>query len=150
DFARFEDGRGKRVLEVGVGMGADHAEWARRAPSYLAGVDLTPRAIEMTGARLEMSSLTSDLKVADAEHLPFEDASFDIVYSWGVLHHTPDTPSAVREVLRVLKPGGQARVMLYHKHGLVFQLLWLRYALLAGKPLRSMDEVIAVHAESAG
>lgn len=149
-FARFDEGRGRDVLEVGVGMGADHLEWARRGPRRLAGVDLTERAVEHTRTRLGLYGLSSELRVGDAEALPFPDASFDIVYSWGVLHHSPDTPRAVDEVWRVLRPGGVARVMVYHRYSLVGAMLWTRYALLRGRPLRSLDDVYAEHLESPG
>ena len=92
DFARFPDGRDRDVLEIGVGMGADHLEWAKSSPHSLTGVDLTPRAIELTGARFDAHGMTSKLECADAERLPFADNSFDLVYSWGVLHHSPNTP----------------------------------------------------------
>ena len=150
EFARFSDGQGQRVLEIGVGMGVDHAEWARHRPARLAGVDLTEKAIHLTRERLAMLDLASDLRVADAESLPFDDESFDLVYSWGVLHHTPDTVAAVREVHRVLRPGGRARIMLYRKHGIVFLLLWARHALLVGKPMRTIEEVAATQNESVG
>ncbi|MGH7648174.1 MAG: class I SAM-dependent methyltransferase, partial [Gemmatimonadaceae bacterium] len=86
DFAKFATARGRDVLEVGVGMGADHAEWARNGPRSLTGIDLTPRAIDHTKTRLTILDRTSRLLVGDAETLPFPDASFDLVYSWGVLH----------------------------------------------------------------
>ncbi len=130
-FARFADGRERDVLEVGVGMGADHLEWARSRLRSLAGLDLTERAVEHTSRRLALAGLRSDLRVGDAEHLPFPDASFDLVYSWGELHHSPDTARAVREVRRVLRPGGIARVMIYHKWSAVGLMLWTRYGLLA-------------------
>jgi SAM-dependent methyltransferase len=62
-----------------------------------------------------MSGLPGTFQIADAENLDFADASFDRVYSHGVLHHTPDTARAISEIHRVLKPGGQAMVMLYHR-----------------------------------
>jgi SAM-dependent methyltransferase len=127
-FARFESGRGLDVLEVGVGMGADHLEWARHMPRSLSGIDLTERAIAHTATRLALYDLRSDLRVADAEKLPFRDASFDLVYSWGVLHHSPDTSRAVREVLRVLRPGGVARVMIYHAHSMLHAVVAVRVA----------------------
>ena len=150
DFARFSEGRGLDVLEIGVGMGADHFEWAKAAPRTLSGIDLTPRGVEYTRARLASASHISDLRVADAEALPYPDASFDLVYSWGVLHHSPDTPRAIQEVYRVLRPGGRARVMIYHKYSFVGYMLWLRYALLAGRPTRSLADVYACHLESPG
>jgi SAM-dependent methyltransferase len=150
DFARFADGAGRDVLEIGVGMGADHLQWARATPRTLTGVDLTPRAISHCRARLAIYGLESELRVADAEALPFPDASFDIVYSWGVLHHSPDTARAIREVHRVLRPGGQARIMVYHSQSIVGYLLWIRYALLRFQPWRSLAEVYAAHLESPG
>lgn len=150
DFARFADAFGRDVLEVGVGMGADHAELARARPRSLSGIDLTPRAIEFTRARLACEGLASQVEVADAEALPFPDASFDLVYSWGVLHHSPDTARALREVHRVLRPGGTARIMIYHKWSLVGYMLWIRYALLAGRPSRPVADVYAHHLERPG
>lgn len=149
-FARFADGRDRDVLEIGVGMGADHLQWARSAPRRLVGIDLTPRAVEFTRARLGAAGLPSDVRVGDAEALPFDDASFDIVYSWGVLHHSPDTAAAIAEVRRVLRPGGTARIMIYHSRSVIGAVLWLRYALLAGHPFRSMASIYAEHLESPG
>lgn len=150
DFAKFATGRGRDVLEVGVGMGADHAEWARHVPRTLTGIDLTPRAVSHTKARLSILDRTSRLLVGDAENLPFSDESFDLVYSWGVLHHSPDTARAIREVHRVLRPGGQARIMIYHSRSIVGALLWTRYALLAGHPGVGLKRVYAEHLESPG
>ena len=71
------------------------------------GIDLTARAIEITKKRLSFYDLSSNLKVGDAENLEFSDNSFDFIYSWGVIHHSPDTQKAVDEIYRVLKPGGR-------------------------------------------
>ncbi len=149
-FAGFSQGTGKDVLEIGVGMGADHLEWAKSSPRSLTGIDLTDRAIQFTQERLGFYGLHSDLRAADAENLPFPDNSFDIVYSYGVLHHSPDTAQAIREVHRVLRPGGSARIMIYHSRSLVGYMLWLRYALAAGKPFRSLRDIYATHLESPG
>jgi len=150
DFARFEEGRGQDVLEIGVGMGADHVEWARSGPRRLAGVDLTPRAVAWTTQRLGTYGFTSELRKGDAEHLPFPDESFDIVYSWGVLHHSPDTPQAFREAHRVLRPGGILRAMIYHRPSFVGLMLWARYELATGHPSRGLSDVYAHHLESPG
>lgn len=150
DFARFKEAAGKDALEIGVGMGTDHLELAKSGPRTLTGVDLTPRAIELTTERFAKKGIKSDLRVADAENLPFADNSFDFVYSWGVLHHTPDTPKAIREVHRVLRPGGVARMMVYYKHSLVGWMLWARYGLLAGKPFTSLAEIYSKYLESPG
>lgn len=149
-FADFPSGRGRDVLEIGTGMGCDHRQWALAGPRSLKGIDLTQRAVAFTREHLALESLSSDLRVADAERLPFEDSSFDIVYSWGVLHHSPDTPRAFREVHRVLRPGGVAKIMIYHTHSLTGYMLWLRYGLLAGRPRRSLREIYDEHLESPG
>jgi SAM-dependent methyltransferase len=150
DFARFEEGAGQDVLEIGVGMGADHLEWAKSGPRRLAGVDLTPRAVSWTTQRLETFGFAADVQEADAERLPFPDDSFDIVYSWGVLHCSPDTPRAFREAHRVLRPGGTLRAMIYHRPSMVGLMLWARYGLAAGHPTRSFKDVYTHHLESPG
>jgi len=150
DFARFEDGAGRDVLEVGVGMGADHLMWARSAPKTLSGIDLTERGVEFTRSRLLHEGVPSDLRVADAEALPFTSDSFDLVYSWGVMHHSPDTQACFREACRVLRSGGEARIMVYHTWSLVGLMLWARYGLAAGRPGRSMADIYAEHLESPG
>ena len=112
--ANFSSAKGLRVLEIGCGMGTDGAQFAKAGADYT-GVDLTEAAIELSRKRFELFGLRGAFRVADAENLDFTDESFDLVYSHGVLHHTPDTARAVREIHRVLKPGGRAIVMLYHR-----------------------------------
>lgn len=148
-FAAFDDTAGKEVLEIGVGLGSDHVRFAR-AGAVLTGVDLTPAAIDLTQRRLALEGLWSDLSVADAEALPFHDRSFDVVYSWGVLHHTPDSDRAIREALRVLRPGGRACLMLYARRSWVGAGLWTRYGLLRGRPWLSVARILAEHLESPG
>jgi ubiquinone/menaquinone biosynthesis C-methylase UbiE len=148
-FADFENSRGKRVLEVGVGLGADHLMYAAHGAD-LYGIDLTMRAIEHCSRRLSVAGLSSGLSVADAENLEFADRTFDIVYSWGVLHHSPDPRRAIAEAHRVLKDGGTARIMLYHKYSMVGFMLWMRYALLMLRPWRSLDYIYATYLESPG
>src|SRR5205807_1080625 len=106
-FAEFDRWGGKDVLEIGVGLGTDFTRFVR-AGANAHGVDLTQAAIELVHHRLELEQLSADIRVGDAERLPFEGESFDLVYSWGVLHHTPDTRRALAEVRRVLRPGGEA------------------------------------------
>lgn len=148
-FADFESSKDLRVLEIGVGIGADHQRFAQ-AGADLYGIDLTERAVEYTRHRLAEFGLRSKCNIGDAEHLDFQDELFDRVFSWGVLHHSPDTPRAIAEVWRVLKFGGVAKIMIYHKWSLVGFMLWIRYALFTLKPWRSMDEVYAHHLESPG
>lgn len=149
EFAQFNQSSGKDVLEIGVGLGADHQRWAESG-AKLSGIDLTERAISHVRNRFGMVGLNSVLQVGDAESLPYSDGSFDLVYSWGVLHHTPDTQTAFDEVWRVLRPGGVAKIMIYHKYSIIGLMLWLRYGLLAGRPFRSMADIYANHLESPG
>ncbi|GAB3318881.1 hypothetical protein GCM10027299_10960 [Larkinella ripae] len=149
EFADFQSYGDKAVLEIGVGLGADHQRFAE-AQSRLQGCDLTERAVEHTRERLKLFNLSSALRVADAENLPYETNSFDLVYSWGVIHHSPDTKRVASEIYRVLKPGGEAKIMIYHKHSWVGYLLWLRYALAAGKPATGLATIYANHLESPG
>jgi SAM-dependent methyltransferase len=148
-FADFDGARGKRLLEIGIGAGTDFVRFAR-AGAVATGVDLTEHAVALVRRRLELEGLTAEVRTADAENLPFEDESFDRVYSWGVLHHTPDTARSVREAIRVLHPGGELCVMLYARHSWISYGMWVRHALLAGRPWRSLSDVLAGHMESEG
>lgn len=112
--ADFASTRGLRVLEIGCGLGTDGAQFAKAGAAYT-GVDLTDAAVALAQRRFELSELPGEFRKADAENLDFADDSFDVVYSHGVLHHTPDTARAIKEVHRVLCPGGRAVVMLYHR-----------------------------------
>lgn len=148
-FAQFERWRDRRVLEIGVGLGTDFARFAR-AGARVTGIDLTEASADLVRRRLELEGLEGDVAVADAEELPFADGSFDLVYSWGVLHHTPNTERAIAEVRRVLAPGGEARVMLYSRRSWFALGVWGRAALLRGRPWRSLTDVLADSVESPG
>jgi ubiquinone/menaquinone biosynthesis C-methylase UbiE len=149
DFADFDQYKGKKVLEIGVGLGADHQKFAE-AGAILTGLDLTERAIEHTRQRFHTLGLSSELRVADAEELPFDDEAFDLVYSWGVLHCSPNTERAIAEAFRVLRPGGVAKIMIYHKYSFVGFMLWFRYALLRLRPLTSLKAIYGQYLESPG
>lgn len=151
-FARFPEGRDKKLLEIGVGAGSDFSSWVA-AGADATGVDLTVEACEITRRHVEARDLQDQphrVLVADAERLPFPSDHFEMVYSWGVLHHSPDTRTAFREAQRVLQPGGTIRAMVYHTRSWTGLLLWLRYGLLTGKPSRSIGSVMADHFESPG
>ena len=145
----FDQFAGKRLLEVGCGMGTDLLQFAR-AGADVTGVDLTPRSVETSRHHLRLYEQTGDFALTDAERLPFADESFDVVYSNGVLHHTPDTAGAVREVHRVLRPGGLARVMLYHRDSwhYWFEII-LHRGLLRGHLLRgqSAEDIMSRYVE---
>lgn len=149
EFIESENFNNKIVLEIGVGLGSDHQQLALRG-AVLYGCDLTERAIEWTKRRFELMELKSDLRIADAENLPFRDKFFDIVYSWGVLHHSPDTPKAIKEVYRILNPKGKALIMIYQKRSLVGFMLWFRYGLLLGRPWIGLEKIYSRYLESPG
>jgi ubiquinone/menaquinone biosynthesis C-methylase UbiE len=108
---------GPRVLEIGCSMGMDTAELAAMG-CQMTGVDLSPKSIEVAQNHFAMRGLSADLRVGNAEALEFPDATFDAVYSFGVLHHTPHIEQALDEVYRVLKPNGKIFLMLYNRHSL--------------------------------
>ncbi|NOQ55751.1 MAG: methyltransferase domain-containing protein [Nanohaloarchaea archaeon] len=115
DVIGFSKYKGKKVLEVGCSVGTDLSQFAKHG-AIVTGIDLTPEGIRLAKERFKTMGLKGTLKTADAENLPFDDNSFDIVYSFGVLHHTPNTQKTIDEVYRVLKKGGEAKIMLYHKN----------------------------------
>jgi ubiquinone/menaquinone biosynthesis C-methylase UbiE len=149
-FAQFTRAREKKVLEVGVGASTDFLQWVR-AGAQAHGIDLTQEAIDHARQRLAVYGLeAADLRPADCEALPFDDDSFDLVYSWGVIHHTPDTFKALREIARVTRPGGRAKVMVYNRRSLWVLAVWVRHALLTGRPWKSRRWVMHNKMESLG
>ena len=114
--------RGKRVLEIGLGQGADAEQIARRGAIY-SGVDLTEESVKRVKMRFALKGIESEcVEQASALELPFEDGTFDVVYSHGVLHHIPEIAKAQSEIARVLKPTGRLIAMLYAKWSLNYLL----------------------------
>lgn len=128
-IARYPNWRGKRVLEIGVGLGKDFSRFVRNG-ARATGIDLSAKSLELTKKRLELFNLKGNLCIADAENLPFKDNVFDLIFSWGVLHHTPETKKAINEVYRCLKPDyGKTIIMLYNKRSFLciyYKMLFLR------------------------
>jgi ubiquinone/menaquinone biosynthesis C-methylase UbiE len=118
-FVPFGELEGKDVLEVGCGSGIAVQLFAE-AGANVTAVDLTPWAVATTKARMEAFGLEADVREADGESLPFADASFDVVFSWGVIHHTSDMDAALGQLVRVLRPGGRLVLMLYHRRSIFF------------------------------
>ncbi len=144
EAAGFEKAKGLRVLEIGCGLGTDGARFARAGAVYT-GVDLTEAAVSLARRRFELEGLPGEFRVADAEALEFADGSFDLVYSHGVLHHTPDARAAVREVHRVLAPTGRAVVMLYHRHSYNYRVNIRLLRRLGARLLRTEAGVRLAH-----
>lgn len=122
----FDGSAGRKLLDIGCGPGWLTVTYAS-AGAFVTAVDLTETAVFITKKVLESKSLSADVHVANAELLPFGDASFDIVVSSGVLHHTPDTVKAFSEAFRVTRPGGRGLITLYRlgalHHPLIFPLV---------------------------
>jgi ubiquinone/menaquinone biosynthesis C-methylase UbiE len=136
DQLDYAGAAGRDVLDVGCGQGIDLVRFAA-AGARVTGIDLTPRHVELARANLAARGLEGTVVVGDAERLPFADASFDRVSSNGVLHHTPGIEAALREIRRVLRPGGEARIVLYNRSSLHYWIhQFLYWGLMKGR-LRS-------------
>lgn len=105
---------GARVLEIGCGMGTMAMNWAQNGSSVTA-VDLNPTSIEQTRRRFDLFDLEGDIRQMDGNRLEFADGSFDYVYSWGVLHHSPQLAKSLTEFMRVLRKDGEFGLMLYSR-----------------------------------
>src|SRR5258705_10709498 len=128
EVMEFQKFQGAELLEIGCGMGTDLLQFSRGGARCTA-VDITPRSIEITRHRFALYNQPGSFLLSDAEHLPFRSESFDVVYSNGVLHHTPDTQGSIDEVYRVLRNGGTAKVMVYHRNSLNY---WMEIVLRRG------------------
>lgn len=138
---------GKQVLEIGCGMGLHTAELVRRGATVTA-IDITDFAVKATSERLRQQGLSAEVHRIDAEALPFVDGQFDLVWSWGVIHHSSCTTRIVREIARVLQPQGEARVMVYNRQSFKARYLLARYYFLAGEfRHRTPDEVLWNHTD---
>jgi SAM-dependent methyltransferase len=150
DVAGFDQHPREKVLEIGVDLGTDILQFAR-AGSDAYGIDLTTRAVELTSQRLEPEGLTGHFQQASFTELPFEDNSFDVVYSFGVLHHSAETKQGIAEIHRVLKPDGQLMVMLYHKGFKYYVRKLFLYGVLKGELLTSSpQQIVTRHSEDFG
>jgi ubiquinone/menaquinone biosynthesis C-methylase UbiE len=114
DYFRFQEFAQKKVLEIGIGQGSDLLQFGR-AGAECHGVDITDNHIKLTTMNFELNRIPVDIRKSDATALPFADATFDCVYSFGVIHHIPEAERVLAEVRRVLKPGGMLMLALYYK-----------------------------------
>ena len=149
DLVQFERWKDRTVLEIGCGAGVDLVRFARSGARII-GVDLSVHSLRLASRWLSLNGLPATVLQSDAETLPFKENSFDLIYSWGVLHHTPDTSRAIREAIRVCKPGGDLLVMLYNRRSLVALQVWLRFGLFRGRPFADLRRLLAQHMESPG
>jgi SAM-dependent methyltransferase len=152
------DLRGRRVLEIGLGQGAESEQLIRRGARW-SGLDLTHESVERVRARLELRALPfEDLREGSALDIPWPDGSFDVVFSHGVLHHIPDIHTAQTEMHRVLRPGGTLLAMVYARRSLNYQLsirvvrraiLAMAYPLRHTRLLHKAPPILRQHLENA-
>lgn len=146
-FAEFSRWSGKRVLEIGCGIGTDTINFAR-AGAHVTAVDLSEKSLEIAKQR----ATVYNLKNIDFVHANVEDLrasvsprGFDLIYSFGVIHHTPHPDRALSEMTALLKPGGVLKLMVYHRHS------WKVYFVLStyGRgAFWNLDRMIAEHSEA--
>lgn len=134
-IAEFDQFSGRDVLEIGVGQGSDHFMFAKNGAA-IKGIDLTEKHCRMTRDFLRAFNLDSCVVNGNATKLPFDDESFDHVYSNGVLLLVPNLEAAMSEILRVLRPGGSATIMLYNKRSIHY---WIKTRLFYGWALNEDD-----------
>jgi SAM-dependent methyltransferase len=126
---------GRRVLEIGCGMGT----WTQTFTEWgcdVTAIDLTGYAVEMTKKRLELAGLKADVLQMDAADTGLSADEFDFIWSWGVIHHSPHTEQIVKEIHRLLKPGGEFGIMVYHKYSIHSMYVLFRLGLIRGDLLR--------------
>jgi len=147
----FAGQNGKQVLEVGGGLGTDLAQFAKNG-ALVTDVDLSAGHLQMAQDNFRLRGLNGRFVHHDAESLPFDDDTFDLVYSNGVIHHTPNTARMVREMWRVLKPGGRAIVMVYAENSLLYwrNLVWQGGLKNGDLATRSMGDIMSRTVERGG
>ncbi|WP_444858788.1 class I SAM-dependent methyltransferase [Sphingosinicella sp.] len=131
--------KGARVLEIGCGMGF-HSELLLRAGANVTSVDISPTSVSSTQKRLDLKGLKGDVRQMDAEHLDLPDAEFDLVWSWGVIHHSARTGRVLREINRVMKPDGEVRLMVYNLEGMQAYVTMMRRYMFGFWRGRSLDD----------
>jgi ubiquinone/menaquinone biosynthesis C-methylase UbiE len=147
-FAEFEGWRGKKVLEIGCGIGTDTVNFARHGATVTA-VDLSPQSLDLARRRVEIYGLQENVRFysGSAEELasfvPVE--RYDLIYSFGVIHHTPHPERVLQQMQRYAKPGTTVKIMVYHRHS------WKVFEILMGYgkgQFWRLKELVAEHSEA--
>lgn len=137
----FDSLKGKAVLEIGCGMGL-HSQLLSQAGAKLTSIDISDVSIEATSRRLALHGLSAEVRRMDACNLEFPDNTFDFVWSWGVIHHSARTAVIIKEIARVLRPGGETRIMVYNLNGMWAYLTILRDYVFGFWRGRTIDECL--------
>jgi len=139
------------VLEIGVGNGSHAQLLAQECKSYT-GIDLTAYAVSSTKKRFEIFDIAETIKQMDAEKLDFPSESFDYIWTWGVIHHSANTSKILKEMNRVLRPGGKATIMVYHRSFLYYYIFnGLFRGILCGgfSATRSLHKLVQISTDGA-
>lgn len=139
---------GRRVLEIGCGMGTwtqTFAEWG----CDVTAIDLAPYSVEMTKSRLKVTGLKASVMEMDARDMRALADQFDFIWSWGVIHHSPDTEQIVKEIERLLKPGGEFGIMVYYKYSIHSLYVLFRLGLIGGELFKyGWEDLQARHSDA--
>ena len=148
ELMEFDRHPGEKILEIGAGIGTDHAQFAK-AGGIMHDLDLAGGHLRLAQRNFRLRGLEGTFLHGDAESIPFPDNTFDLVYSNGVIHHTPNTARVVGEIYRVLKPGGRCIIMVYAENSLHYwRILFLLIGLRRGEiETASMGEIMSRHVE---
>ena len=120
NFADFAKYNSKDVLEIGCGIGTAAQSFAENGANYI-GIDISDYSIELAKKRFEVFNLAGKFMTGNIELINnIDNKQFDLIYSFGVLHHTPDINKAIRNIYLMLKPGGEFKLMLYAKNSLKY------------------------------
>jgi 2-polyprenyl-3-methyl-5-hydroxy-6-metoxy-1,4-benzoquinol methylase len=147
-FADFERWSGKRVLEVGCGIGTDSINFAR-AGAELTAVELSDESLRIAAQRADVMGVADRIRFiqANAEELTtaLDPEPYDLVYSFGVIHHTPHPDRALAEMRALTAPGGTLKLMIYHRRS--WKVFWIVAAEGRGRIWKT-DELVAEHSEA--
>lgn len=150
EFINFASLGQKDILEIGVGNGSCAQLFATHAKSFI-GIDLTDYAVKSTSARFALFNVGGKIFKMDAEQLQFPNNSFDFIWSWGVIHHSSNTKQILDEIYRVLRPGGSAVIMVYHRGWWNYYMMGILEGIVSGTlwKERSLVRAIQLHTDGA-
>lgn len=147
-FADFKNWKGAKVLEVGCGLGTETTQFAR-AGADITAIDVSTESVNHTNNRLTLYGLKGQAIHMNAEDMQLKDDTFDLVYSWGVIHHSPNPQKVINEIRRVLKPSGMFKGMMYHRFSTMGIAVWIK-DFLKYKQLVSLKTALDRSLESPG
>ncbi len=146
-FAEFDHWEGKRVLEVGCGIGTDSINFAR-AGAHLTAVDLSSKSLDIARQRAEVMGVADRIEFVQANVEELTSAlrgGYDLVYSFGVVHHTPHPERALEQIRALVAPSGTLKLMIYHRRS--WKVFWIVVAHGHGR-FKKTDELVATHSEA--